>query len=190
MFAWILASSFVVCSGIVGFYVGALRVAISTVALLITLFLLGPLGGLFAKLLPMVGVSHPAYTGVLGPVLLFVVLLVIAKVSGRALHKLADNYYKYQATDTQRLLFDRLNQRVGPCLGVVNGTLYVLLISILATGVGYATVQFSRGPERDSMVLANVNRLAPGHRGHRTQQGDRRVHSGLPGLLRRRGHRR
>ena len=160
MYAWLLALVFVMCSGIVGFYVGALRVAVTTIALLVSLFFLKPLGALCAKVLPMVGVSHPVLLAVLGPLLCFVILLVVAKVSAQTLHKQLDNFFKYKASDTQRLLFERMNQRTGPCVGVLNGTLYTLLISILATGVGYASVQFSRGAERDSFVLRGLNRLA------------------------------
>ncbi|HAM71500.1 MAG TPA: hypothetical protein DCM86_07650 [Verrucomicrobiales bacterium] len=160
MFAWLIALGFIIASGIVGFYVGALRVSFSTAGLLLTLLFLRPLGDLCGKLLGLCGLSHPVAMGILGPILAFILVQVIFKVSGALVYRTADTYYKYKASDTQRLLFERMNQRVGPCLGVLNGALYTILICVLCTGVGYATVQLSRGPEKDSIYLASLNRLA------------------------------
>jgi hypothetical protein len=97
---------------------------------------------------------------ILGPLLAFVLIQVIFKVSAFTVHRTVDTYYKYKASDTQRLLFERMNERVGPCLGVVNGTLYTMLIGVLATGVGYGTFQLSRGSDRDAFYITALNRIA------------------------------
>jgi hypothetical protein len=55
-------------------------------------------------------------------------------------------------------LWERLNRRLGLCLGVVNGFIYCLLISFVVYGSSYWTVQMST-PEQDSKMLNLLNRM-------------------------------
>ena len=163
MLVWTLAILLIICSGVVGWYVGAVRSAITTVAMLLALLFLAPLSAMVAKLLPSVGAKHPATIGILAPILVFVLFQIIAKSVSQSTKPSIENYYKYKATDTQRLLFERMNQRVGPCVGVVNGVLYALFLGIFAVGVGYATVTFSRGGSQDAWWQKGVNALGLGY---------------------------
>lgn len=162
MLAWSIALLLIAGCATVGFYVGAVRVGITTLGLLVTLFFLKPLTALAAKLLPMVGVTHPGLQLLLGAAIVFVVIQIIAKASARALQPIIEKHYKYEASDTQRLLFERLNQRTGPALGIVNACLYFLLLAIAGLGIGYTSVQYSRGPQQDGFVHTTLNNLARG----------------------------
>ncbi len=163
MLVWSIALVLVLVCGGVGFYMGAFRTAFTTVGLLLTLLLLKPLSGLIEKLISLFGLSHPVALAIVAPIILFVLVQIIFKSSAVALFKKVDNYYKYKASDLQRMLFERLEQRVGPCLGVLNGTLYVILLGIASLGFGYGTVQLTRGNERDPFGLSIINALAHGY---------------------------
>lgn len=160
MLAWSIALVLVISSAIVGWYVGAIRVAITTVALFVTLFFLQPLSSLCAKLLGLAGVEHAGWLGIFSPLLAFGLLQIIAKSISKGTQAPIENYYKYKASDTQRLLFERFNQRCGPCLGVVNGTLYFILIGVACVGIGYTTIQISRDENKDSILITGFTSLA------------------------------
>src|SRR5207302_1226018 len=67
-------------------------------------------------------------------------------------------YYKYKGSDTQRSLFERLNERLGICLGLANATVYVFLLSVVAYIFGYFTVQVATS-DKDSAGLRFVNNI-------------------------------
>jgi hypothetical protein len=130
MLAWSIALLLIAGCATVGFYVGAVRVGITTLFLLLGLFFLKPLTALGAKVAPILGVSHPGVQIVLGALLAFLLIEVLGKSIARGIQPMMDKYFKYDASDTQRLLFERLNQRTGPALGIVNALLYFIFISI------------------------------------------------------------
>jgi hypothetical protein len=56
-------------------------------------------------------------------------------------------------------LFERLNQRAGICVGVANGVIYVLIISVIFYSLGYFTVQVESSGTNPFMIRV-VNAFA------------------------------
>jgi hypothetical protein len=156
MLLWIFAILLVAVIGLIGYYQGAIRVGFSLLGLIFAAFLAMPLAFLFKWILPLVGLKHPVLLAFIAPALVYIFILVIFKVAGLSVQKKIDAHYKYNATDTRRQLFERLNQRLGICLGITNAVVYVFLLSIVAYVVGYFTIQVSQ-PDRDSIGLKIVN---------------------------------
>jgi hypothetical protein len=77
----------------------------------------------------------------------FIIILVIFKIAGLAAHRKVDVYYKYKAGDLRLALWERLNQRLGLCLGVLNGSVYLILICYVIYIFSYWTVQVASSPE-------------------------------------------
>jgi hypothetical protein len=69
-----------------------------------------------------------------------------------------DVYFKYQAGDLRLALFERINARLGACLGLVNGTAYLILISFVIYAFSYWTVQMASS-ENDSYGMRILNQL-------------------------------
>lgn len=159
MFLWIIAFLLFAASGIVGFYQGALRMAISTIGLLVAGLLAMPLAGLFGLMLKIFGMEHPVAIAFLAPFLAFVVVLIAFKAGGMATHKKMDGYMKYKANDTTRLMYDRMNSRVGILVGLGNALIYFILISAVIYTVGYFSAQAATS-EKDSIVWRITSRLA------------------------------
>lgn len=159
MILWSIALFTVICAGIVGYYQGALRSAFTLVGLLLAALLASPLGSLLAPLVPIFGLKNPVIVAFVAPVLGFLVVLIALKAAAFAVHKKVDTHYKYKASDTQRLLFERMNARVGVGVGAANGLVYVLVISTLIYSLGYLTVQVASS-DRDSWAMRLVNRLS------------------------------
>ena len=159
MFIWLIALLLFASSGIVGFYQGALRMTISTVGLLVAALLALPLAGIFAFLLKVFGMEHPIPIAFLAPFIAYVLVLLAFKGVGMATHKKVDGYMKYKANDTNRMLFERMNSRVGIMVGLCNAFIYFILISAVLYTVGYFSVQAAIS-EKDSIVWRITTRLA------------------------------
>jgi hypothetical protein len=158
MVLWLIALCLLASLAVIGYYQGGIRVAFSLVGLLLAAVLALPLGKLIRPVFPVFGITHPVLVAFLAPAVVFLLLLVIFKVAALAVHKKTETYYKYRASETQRALFERLNQRLGICLGLANATVYVFLIGTVAYVVGYFTLQVASS-EGDGWPLRLVNRL-------------------------------
>src|SRR5262245_55694935 len=129
MTVWLLALVILVCTGIVGYYQGALRAAFSFVGLIVASLFATPLGAILKSILVVLGLKNPLSTAFAGPVIAFILILTVFKVAALAVHKKVEAWYKYRANDTQRLLFERMNTRVGAPMALANGLVYLLAIS-------------------------------------------------------------
>ena len=159
MILWIFALCLMGALAVIGYYQGAIRVAFSLIGLLIGALLAIPLAGLVKPILSIFGWTHPLLVSFLAPAVVFIAVLVVFKVAALAVHRKTDAYYKYKGSDTQRSLFERLNQRLGICLGLVNATVYVFILAVVLYVFGYFTVQVATSSEKDSAGLRAVNHL-------------------------------
>jgi hypothetical protein len=158
MILWIIALLLLGLLGMVGYYQGAIRAGFSFVGLLIAGLLAVPVGKLIAPVLKLVGVKHPVSLMFIAPFVAYLLILIVFKAVGFTVHKKAEAHYKYQNSDTIRLLFEHLNQRLGISLGVANAIIYTFLIGIVFYILGYFTVQAST-PDKDSFTMKLVNRV-------------------------------
>jgi uncharacterized membrane protein required for colicin V production len=158
MILWIVAVLLLALVGMVGFYQGAIRAGISFVGLVAAGLLAMPLGGVLSPVLRLFGLHHPVWLAFIAPFVVYLAILITFKSVAFAIHRKVDLYYKHQPSDTKRLLFERMNQRLGICMGVVNGTVYVFLIGVMAYILGYFTVQAST-PGKETFTMKLVNRI-------------------------------
>lgn len=157
MTIWILALLLFVGLAAVGFTQGAIRVLFSFVGLILAALLAVPLAPWVKPVFTPFGVKHPVVLTALGTFLAFVLVLILAKVAGFAVHRKVEVYYKYKAGDLRLALWQRLNSRLGACLGLLNATVYLVIIGLVIWMVSYWTVQLSLG-EGDSFLVRLVNR--------------------------------
>lgn len=158
MILWIFGLILLSVLALVGFYQGAVRVAFSLAGLLLAAVLAMPLAFLVKPVLPVLGIKHPVLLAFIAPVLVYLLILILFKSVAAVMHKKVETHYKYQASDTKRLLWERLNQRLGLCLGLANGAVYLFLLSLVAYLIGYFTFQVATS-DQDSIMLKMVNRI-------------------------------
>jgi len=159
MILWIVALVLVGLVGMVGYYQGAIRAAASFLGLIMGTALAVPLANVLAPVFRMVGLKHPIWIAIIGPLVVFLIILTAFKIAGHAIHRKVDGYYKYQPSDTKRLLFERVNQRLGIPMGVLNAMVYVLLIASVFYTLGYFTTQMATSP-RDSFTMKMISHVA------------------------------
>ncbi len=159
MTIWILAFLVIACTALAGWRQGGIRAAIAFVGIFFSLLLAGLVGKLFHFLLPFLGTSNPLLVWALSPICGFILVTIVFAIVGFNVHRKVDVYYKYQAGDLRLALWERLNSRLGICVGVLNGALYFILISFLLFNLSYLTTQVSAGASQPSWSVRLMNNL-------------------------------
>jgi hypothetical protein len=146
MTIWIVAVLLMAAVSLAGWRQGAIRAAFSFVGIFFAALLAAPLGRLFHPLLPHVGASNPVLAWALAPVVGFIVASIPFKVAAQYVHHRVEHFYKYNAGELRLALWQRLNIRLGICIGLLNGAVYFVLVSFFIFNLAYWTSQTTKDP--------------------------------------------
>lgn len=156
MLIWILAGLLFAIFAVLGYFKGAVRMVLALVGLFVALLLARPLAPLLQPLVPKVGLENPLWSIFLPPVVVFFLISIVFVVAGFLVHMKVNLYFRNRMDDYARLSWQRLNQRIGVCLGLVAGMVYTVVIGVVVYALGYLTVQISPG-EGDTALLRTLN---------------------------------
>jgi len=146
MTIWILAILTIAAATLAGWRQGAIRAVSAFVAIILAAPLAAPIGHLFRPLLPHLGAHNPVTAWALAPVVGFLVASIPFWVAGHMIHVRVEHFYKYNAGELRQALYERLNTRLGICLGVLNGAGYFILITFFIFNAAYWTTQVTKDP--------------------------------------------
>jgi uncharacterized membrane protein required for colicin V production len=158
MTIWILALVMLASLAALGYRQGAIRVVFSFAGIIVAALLAVPVGEYFKPLLPRVGIYNPFLIWLLGPLEAFVLVLIVFKLVGSAVHRRTELHYKYRVGDLQLALWVRLNRRLGLCLGMLNGAAYFVLVAFVLFNFSYWTVQIASS-DAQTWTTRLINRL-------------------------------
>jgi hypothetical protein len=158
MIFWLLALVLLASLAGLGYRQGAIQMAFSSVGILLGALLAGPLGKLLRPLLVVLGVKNPVLAWVLAPLIVFLIISIAFKIGAYTVHQKVDVHFRYHTGDLRFALWERLSHRVGLCLGLVNGALYIILISFVIYVFSYWTVQLAT-EDKDARIVRVFNRL-------------------------------
>ena len=158
MTIWILALLLLAAAIALGHKLGAINAAFTFVGILLGTLLSGLAGKIFKPLLPHIGVQNPTAIWMLAPILGFFLVLILVRMGGFAVHRKVEVYYKYKAGDLRLALWERLNARLGACLGALNGTAYIVLVSFVIFNFSYWSAQVAPS-DGESRATKLMNRL-------------------------------
>jgi hypothetical protein len=140
---WILAL-LVLASGVgLGLNMGSIPSAFSFVGLIFGTLLSNLVGKLFKPLLPHLGIENPVFIWMVAPIFGFCVVWIIFMSVGFEVSRRVNVFYKYKAGDLRLALWNRLNKRLGLCLGVLNSIAWLVLISFVIFNLSYWTTQIA-----------------------------------------------
>jgi hypothetical protein len=159
MSIWILAVLVLATVALAGWRQGAINAAISFVGILFAALLAVPVGKMIHPLLPHLGASNPITAWVLAPLFGFILVSIVFKVVAFTVHRKADVYYRYKAGDLRQALWQRLNTRLGICIGLLNGAAYFVLICFVIFNVSYWTTQAASASQEQPAMIRLTNRL-------------------------------
>src|ERR1017187_57893 len=120
MTIWILVAVMLLSLAALGYRQGAVRVAFSLVGIIVSALLAAPLAKYVKPMLPHVGIHDPTVIWMISPLIMFLVLLIPFKSLGFFVHRKMEVYFKYKAEGMQLIRWNRLNARLGLCLGPIN----------------------------------------------------------------------
>jgi hypothetical protein len=158
MTIWLLALILLASLAGLGYRQGAVRVGFSFFGIIVGALVAVPLGRFAGKALGPFGLKDPVLVWALGPLIVFIIISIIFKVAAAAVHHKVDVHFKYHAGDLRLALWERLNARVGLCLGLLNGTAYLILISFALYFPGYVAYGVAT-PDQDPKWLRLLSRL-------------------------------
>jgi len=159
MTIWILVVVLLASLAGLGYRQGAIRVAVSLVGIVVAALLAAPLSPLLKPLMAAFNVKNPVLVAAIPPLVVFIIINSLFKAGALFVHRKVDVYYKYKAGDLRLALWERLNARLGLCLGLVNGTCYLVLILMVIYVFGYWTVQLATSDD-DPWTVRAFNRVA------------------------------
>ncbi len=158
MTIWLITLLLLPCIAAIGYQQGGIRAGISFFGIILGVMLATIAGKIFIPLLGLFGVTTPIILWALPPVLGFLLVLTLVKVAGFMLHQKVDVHYKYKAGDLRLSLWERMNSRLGACLGLLNGVAYIVLFSMCIHDLSYWTIQLASS-EGDSKSVRLINKL-------------------------------
>jgi hypothetical protein len=95
---------------------------------------------------------------IMPPVLVFIGLFAVTYSVAQGIHLKIFLYYKYKTNDEKFGLWDRMNNRVGLCLGVVNGVLILGILLAFIYSVGYP-IMLSEPNDRAPILYRAMGKL-------------------------------
>jgi hypothetical protein len=158
MTIWILALVLMAASIALGHKLGAINASFTFVGIIFAALLAAPVGVIFKHLLPHIGISDQTAVWAISPIIAFLLVLVLFKMAGFGVHRKVEVYYKHKAGELRRAMWERLNARLGACIGTLNGTAYIVLISFLIFNFSYWTAQVMPSDD-ESRATKLVNHL-------------------------------
>jgi hypothetical protein len=158
MTIWVLVLVLLASLAGLGFRQGAIRVGFSFFGILFGALLAVPLGRLLGRVFGMVGLKDPLLVWALGPLLVFILISAGFKIAAAAVHHKVDVHYKYHAGDLRLVLWERLNHRLGLCLGLLNGAAYLILLAFVIYVPSYLTFQVATS-DTDPRWMRTLNLL-------------------------------
>jgi hypothetical protein len=159
MIIWVIFLALAGLLGFTGYRLGAVRMAISILGLLLAAVIwvkAGPmLEGVFAKTAD----GNPLILYVAPILVVFAAIYFafssISYVVGEKIYV----YYKWKVPDDIRVMWETMNRRVGAALGVVSGVAHFVVLGLLVYTLGYWTMQLPGEAGETSSGPKNINEI-------------------------------
>jgi Colicin V production protein len=158
MTIWILALVFLGASAGLNLRLGVIRATFSFIGILVAMLFAGPLGKALKPLLSGIKIENPVLIWLLAPFVGFVIILALFKIAGFFIQWRVDLFYKYKTEDLRLALWRRVNSRLGLCVGLFNGTAYLILILFIIYIFSYWTIQIAPS-DNEPKTIRLINRM-------------------------------
>jgi hypothetical protein len=155
---WILTLVLLAGGVGLGLRLGAICASFSFVGMVFATLLAAVFGKIFKFILPHVGLENPVLAWMVAPICGFLLVWVLFMVAGFEVQRRVGVFYKYKAGDLRLALWERLNLRVGGCVGVLIGATWVILVSFFIFNLSYVTAQVAPG-ENEARMTRIMNSL-------------------------------
>lgn len=101
--------------------------------------------------------SNPAMIWAIPTIVGFLIVYSLFVAAGVEAQRRVGVYYKYKAGDLRLALWERLNHRIGGCVGVLNGTAWLVVVSFFFFNLSYWTVQIAPSEDEPKWIRLGNN---------------------------------
>ncbi len=157
---WIIALVIIGIGAAEGYFTGAVRAAFAFLALVLACSLSVPLSSMGKPIVSLFGFKNSVVVALLAPIVVWIIIVLVVRALGESANYKINYYFKYKVGDEMRLFWQRMTQRVGLCVGVLNGGLYFFAFSVVLYVVGYPIIQVSSDSDQNSFMLRTVGQLS------------------------------
>ncbi|HEY1790932.1 MAG TPA: CvpA family protein [Verrucomicrobiae bacterium] len=152
----------ILASGIgLGLRLGSICAAISFFGIFVAMLFAHLVGMLVRPLVAHMVTSDPVMLWAIPTLVGFLAVYFVFVAVGVEVQRRVGVFYKYKAGDLRLALWERLNHRLGGCVGVLNGTAWLVLVSFFLFNVSYWTTQVAQS-ENEPKWIRLVNNLGYG----------------------------
>lgn len=109
-------------------------------------------GSMIHPLLPHLGVSNPVLIWAIPTILGCLIVYVLIVAAGIEVNRRVGVFYKYKAGDLRLALWERMNTRVGACLGVLTGAGWLVLVSFFIYNISFWTTQVAPSDDEPKTI--------------------------------------
>lgn len=156
MTIWLIGGVLVAIAALLGFFLGAIRAAVSLVGVIASAALAKLVGGWVSGLVPMIGFKNPVWMFYLPPLLGFVIASIVFLILALVVHHLVQRRFRNNTDEYSYQRWDRLNRRCGAAVGAAIGLVWLVLVGIVAYVPGYLVAQLADTEEGSTPLrLAN-----------------------------------
>lgn len=158
MITWIVVLLFIGGFGWGGKRIGALRLAIILVGLIISAALGAKLGSVLRSPIVEAAKGNPLIIWLAPPLGVFLLAYIIVLMLAAGVHLKVAFYHKYKVPDERRVVWERMNASVGTAVGVAAGVAHFIVYGVLVYSLGYWTVQLESADHPLPVRLLNSAR--------------------------------
>ncbi len=158
MSIWILAVLLLAILALAGWRQGGILASFSFGGIVLGALLASLVGKLFHPLLPHLGASDPLIAWAMAPICGFILVSIVFTAIGFKGHRQVEVFYKHKAGELRQAMWQRLNTRLGICVGLLNGAAYFVLISFVIFNLTYLTTQVAVA-ENQPLMIRVANQL-------------------------------
>lgn len=149
MTVWIIAIALIILLVIFGYTHGVVKMVIAGIGLLIGCMIAMPFSTILYPIFSLAKVYNPLILWTISPLIIILGMSIISAAIGTVVSNKVEAYFRYRVPEFKKVLWDRLNERLGIFASVLNAFIYLIIICVVGYVLGYPAYQLSSG-DRDS----------------------------------------
>lgn len=157
MTVWLIAIILLILLVIFGYTHGVIKMLVTGFGLIIGCLLAMPLSGLFKPFFVAAKIYNPLVVWTIPPLIIILIASIVATTVGTIISNKVEAYFRYNAPEFRKSLWDRVNERLGVCASIINALIYLIIICVVGYVLGYPAHQLSSGESDRGMFKALVS---------------------------------
>ena len=151
MIVWIIAVALMILLAIFGYTHGVVKMAILGLGLLIGCAIAMPFSTLLYPIFRIAKIYNPLILWTISPLIIILVASIVSSAVATIVSNKVEAYFKHRVPDFVKVLWDRINERLGICVSMINALIYFLIICVAGYTLGYPAYQLSSGDQDSGM---------------------------------------